>query len=112
MKNNYQVMEEYGRFTIGEYASDGVSVITNDGICQYYWWDTEQAAQAAADYYNINGGSFGDHGYGADTITRYPDGLFDIGREEDYEYGTDADTDMLVWGYMLFDAVVDLDREP
>jgi len=70
MSKNYKVLAENGRYTIGEYDEGYGAYIVNDGICNYYWWDTEYDAQAAADAYNNYDGCewLGQHGYGNDII--------------------------------------------
>lgn len=70
MSKNYKVLKEGNRYTIGEYDEGYKAYIINDGICQYYWWDNEEDAQAAADAYNAYEGQewLGQHGYGNDTI--------------------------------------------
>lgn len=68
--NCYEVIEDHGRFTIGEFDPSSTAYIINDGICNYYWWDTKEAAQEAADAYNEYDGEewLGQHGYGNDVI--------------------------------------------
>lgn len=89
---SYEVLKDGDRYTIGE-KIDGMLII-NDGICGYYWWDTKEAAQKAADAYNAYEGSewLGQHGYGNDTINA--DELWD----------TDAE---MVELYRLFNAIED-----
>jgi hypothetical protein len=67
---NYKVIKDGDRYTIGEYSESYDAYIINDGICNYYWWDTQEAAQEAADTYNVYDGMewLGQHGYGNDTI--------------------------------------------
>lgn len=86
---NYRVIKDYDRYTIGEYIETANAYIINDGICQYYWWGDQYAAQEAADAYNEYEGPewLGQHGYGNDRIP------------EDYE------DENLVNLYRLFDAV-------
>jgi len=68
---NYKVIKDGDRYTIGNWDDSYNAYIINDGICNYYWWDTEEAAQEAADAYNEYEGCewLGDHGYGSDTLT-------------------------------------------
>lgn len=68
---NYKVIREDDRYTIGQWGEGYNTYIVNDGICQYYWWDTEAAAQAAADAYNAYDGAewLGEHDYGDDRMT-------------------------------------------
>ena len=70
MAKNYTVIKEGERYTIGEWDDGYQAYIVNDGICQYYWWDSEEDAQVAADAYNAYEGPewLGQHGYGNDTI--------------------------------------------
>ena len=70
MTNNYETIKDGDRYTIGEYNESYKAFIINDGICQYYWWDTEEEAQEAADALNAYGGlsGLGDHGSGYDKI--------------------------------------------
>lgn len=67
---NYIVIKEGNRYTIGEYDEGYKAYIINDGICGYYYWDTEHEAQIAADTYNTYDGCewLGEHGYGNDKI--------------------------------------------
>lgn len=94
---NYTVIKERDRYTIGEYDEGYKAYIINDGICQYYYWGTKEAAQAAADAYNAYDGSewLGEHGYGNDRIY-----LGEI---------NDVDADMVDL-YRLFGAVDDAPR--
>jgi len=68
---NYRVIKEGDRFTIGSWDEGYKAYIVNDGIYGYYYWDSEQEAQAAADTYNAYEGCewLGQHGYGNDTIS-------------------------------------------
>lgn len=67
---NYKVLKDGARYTIGQYDEGYKAYITNDGICQYYWWDTEEDAQAAADAYNAYEGCewIGERGRGNDIV--------------------------------------------
>jgi hypothetical protein len=67
---NYRVIEDGGRYTIGEWDEGYRAYIVNDGICQYYWWGSKKDAQKAADAYNVYDGNewLGQHGYGNDKI--------------------------------------------
>lgn len=67
---HYKVYKVGSRYTIGEFDESYNAVIINDGICQYYWWDTPEAAQEAADAYNAYNGEewLGQHSYGNDYI--------------------------------------------
>ena len=50
---DYRPMKNGDRFTIGYYWNESEeNPIINDGICGYYWWDTEKEAQEAADSLN------------------------------------------------------------
>lgn len=92
MKNYTVIKCEDGRYTIGEYHKGYQSYIINDGICDYYHWDTAEDAQAAADAYNAYEGCewLWEHGYGNDRI---------------YEYEIDdMDSDMVEL-YRLFGAI-------
>lgn len=68
---NYEVIKDGERYTIGQYDAGYGAFITNDGICQYYWWGTPEDAQAAADAYNTYEGPewLGQHGHGNDRIS-------------------------------------------
>lgn len=91
MANNvYKVIKDGSRYTIGTYM-DADTVIVNDGICGYYWFDTKAAAQAAADAYNEYDGAgnyLHEHGYGNDIISRY-----------------ECEDEDLLWLYSQFGAV-------
>lgn len=69
--HHYKAIKESDRFTIGEYDKGYKAYIINDGICGYYFWDTEEKAQQAADAYNSydKWEELGKHGYGNDRIT-------------------------------------------
>jgi len=100
MEKNYTVIKANdGRYTIGQYDEEYEAYIVNDGICNYYWWDSEAEAQLAADAYNEYDGfefyeGLGNHGYGYDTIT-----------QDDIE-NYDLDT-ALINLYRLFHAIKD-----
>ena len=73
MKNkNYKVVREGDRYTIAHWDEARDAFIINDGIYGYYWWDSEEDAQKAADAYNAYDGQewLGQHGYGNDTISQ------------------------------------------
>lgn len=97
MENNYKVIKDGNRYTIGEYDKGYNAYIVNDGICCYYWWPTEAEAQAAADAINRYGSYWlGQHGYGNDRLSA-----------NDMH---DVDPDM--WEtYRLFHAIDDDDKE-
>ena len=88
----YTVLTEGNRYTIGKYDEGYKAYIINDGICGYYYWDTKEDAQAAADAYNVYEGCewLGQHGYGNDRISA--------------DEIDDADPDMVDL-YRLFNAV-------
>lgn len=67
---HYTPIKEGNRYTIGEYDEDYKAYIINDGICRFYWWNSRDDAQAAADAYNAYNGLewLGQHGYGNDFI--------------------------------------------
>lgn len=70
MGKNYKSIKDRTRWTIGEWDEGYKAYIINDGICGYYWWDSESAAQEAADAYNSYEGCewLGQHGYGNDVV--------------------------------------------
>jgi len=56
-----------GRYGIG--TRSGGSLIVNDGICGYYWWNTKEEAEKALELVQTNGFyGLGKHGYGEDEI--------------------------------------------
>lgn len=91
---NYKVIEDGTRYTIGEYDSSYKAYITNDGICNYYFWDSKEEAEAAAEAYNTYEGEewLGQHGYGNDRIS-----------EEDEAYNSYSEE--MIQLYRLFNAV-------
>ena len=56
-EHKYEVIKSGDRFTIAT-KWDSYSYIINDGICEYYYWDTWRNAQEAADAYNKHGMSW------------------------------------------------------
>lgn len=88
MSKGYEVIKEGERYTIGKRLDD--AFITNDGICNFYFWDTEHDAQRACEAYNEYEGCewLGEHGNGNDRLE--PDETDDM---ELYEL------------YRLFDAI-------
>jgi hypothetical protein len=95
MKSNiYEALKDGDRYTIGVYDEGYKAYIVNDGICNYYWWDTEVEAQEAADALNSYEGchGLGEHGYGNDKITQ----------SEAEEAG---ETELVIL-YRLFNAIV------
>ena len=58
----YQVIPEGTRWTIGEFDEGYQAFITNDGICNYYFWDTREEAEAAAEAYAHELARFAPHG--------------------------------------------------
>lgn len=90
---NYQVIKEGDRYTIGVYDQDTDAFIINDGICNYYFWETKEEAQEAADAYNAYEGLewLGEHGNGNDTLNA-----------DELE---ESDTDMVEL-YALFNAII------
>ncbi|MFA6662319.1 MAG: hypothetical protein WCS56_04735 [Bacilli bacterium] len=67
---NYKVINEGNRYTIGQWDNRYQAYIINDGVYGYYYWNTEEEAQCAADAYNRYEGCewLGHHGYGNDII--------------------------------------------
>ena len=92
-EKSYQVIKEGDRYTIGQFDDGYEAYIINDGICNYYFWETEEEAQEAANAYNSFDGLewLDEHGNGNDTL--------DVSEIED------ADPD-LVDLYRMFNAIV------
>lgn len=87
------MIKEGDRYTIGQFDEDYDAFIINDGICNYYFWSTEEEAQEAANAYNSFDGLewLDEHGYGNDTLD-----VYEI---------EDADPDMVDL-YRMFNAIV------
>lgn len=68
---HYEPIQEGDRWTIGEWDKDYKAYNVDDGICQYYYWDSLEAAKAAADAYNAYTGLewLAQHREGNDTMT-------------------------------------------
>jgi len=68
---SYQVIKDGSQYTIGEWDEGYNAYIVNDGICNYYFWNKEEEAQAAADAYNAYDGQewLGEHGNDNDRIS-------------------------------------------
>ena len=98
-KYKYQVIKDGERYTIGQWDKGYMGYITNDGICNYYFWGTEIEAQTAADALNNYEGEhwLGEHGYGNDRISE----------DEGFE---DSDPDMY-YLYKAFNAVDSSEEE-
>ncbi len=66
----YEVIKGYdGRWTIGECVNED-TVIINDGIYGYYWWEAKEKALRAAKLCNKYGTMYlGDHGAGGDQLS-------------------------------------------
>jgi|BioPla2DNA2_1021312.scaffolds.fasta_scaffold62633_2 hypothetical protein len=41
-KSFYEAVKNHNRYTIGIYDKSFDAYIVNDGICTYYWWNTEE----------------------------------------------------------------------
>lgn len=91
---SYKPVKEGDKFTIAQWDEGYCAYITNDGIYNYYFWDTLEEATAAANAYNTYKGCewLGQHGYGNDIV--------DIVDLEDV-----CDEDMIEL-YGLFNAVI------
>ena len=96
MRHYKAVKEGDGYYCIAEYDASYHAYIVNDGIYGYYHWETEDAAQEAADAYNAYDGVcfLNKHGYGNDSMTAAE-------AEEELEYGDPE----LVQLYKLFGAI-------
>ena len=53
---NYSPIQNGEKWTICEFNDD--SIIINDGIYKYYWWNSKEEAKKAADAYNSYEGKY------------------------------------------------------